>query len=79
VTNKKPKYDPAVVWRSVDIARMANMLEYKTSDEVILFGYDAPFCNLVSTTIAVRFVTVETEISAAWKWFKIHSLVRNLC
>jgi hypothetical protein len=47
------------------------------SDAAIRFGYEAPFCSVVNTIIEVRFVTVETEISAAWKWFTIHWLVRK--
>ena len=49
------------------------------SDVDILLGYEAFFCIFVRASIEPKFVTVETDISAAWKWFRIHWFERKRC
>lgn len=71
-TSRKPKYTPAAVRTSVDTAKIANTVVLIDKDVDIRRGYDAPSCSLVKTMIDPKLVTVDTEISAAWKWLRIH-------
>ncbi|KAI7205901.1 hypothetical protein KC324_g41 [Hortaea werneckii] len=78
---RKAKYPRAVIPRnaSVKSASRANIIILMIRELTIRLGYDAFACSLVRTSIEPRFVTVETEISAAWKLSKIHLLLWKRC
>jgi hypothetical protein len=63
----------------VDRASKVKQMIFMQRDETIRYGYDAFFCNLVSASMEPRLVSVETDISADWKWVKIHLCEENRC
>ena len=68
---RKAKYPVAPISTFVDAASSVKVIMLIIREAMMRFGYDAPTCRRVKMSMAPRFVTVETEISAAWKCSRI--------
>ena len=48
-------------------------MRFRMRDAIMRFGYEAFFWSFVRRIMEPRFVTVETEMMADWKWVRIQS------